>query len=88
MTLYIYLISQTERKGYDTYDSAVVCAPSREIAEDMHPDGDGTIIDSQGCWADDCYSWTTTNIGVSAKCLGLAASGIERGFLCKSFNAG
>lgn len=33
----LYLISQTERSGYDTFDSAVVCAPSESEAVLIHP---------------------------------------------------
>jgi len=33
----LYLISQTINNGYDTYDSAVVCAESEDEARKIHP---------------------------------------------------
>ena len=36
--LKIFKISQTENAGYDTYDSAVVCAENEEKAKRIHPE--------------------------------------------------
>ena len=35
--LYLYLLTQKERTGYDTFDSCVVAAYSREDAVKIHP---------------------------------------------------
>lgn len=35
----IYLISQDTNPGYDTYDSAVVCAENEQQAQKIHPKG-------------------------------------------------
>lgn len=35
--LYLYLLTQQERTGYDTFDSCVVAAYSREEAIKIHP---------------------------------------------------
>lgn len=35
----LYLISQSQWTGYDTFDSAVVVAESEDAARDMHPRG-------------------------------------------------
>ena len=35
----LFLISQSENDGYDTYDSAVVCAEDEKDAQSMLPDG-------------------------------------------------
>lgn len=37
MPVYLYLISQEERSGYDTYSNAVVTAASPEAARNIHP---------------------------------------------------
>jgi hypothetical protein len=33
----LFKISQTENTDYDTFDSAVVCAPNEETARNIHP---------------------------------------------------
>lgn len=38
-SLNLYLLEQTESRGYDTYPDAVVRAESEEQARFMHPDG-------------------------------------------------
>lgn len=35
----LYLISQSQNNYFDTYDSAVVCAPDEDTARWTHPDG-------------------------------------------------
>lgn len=44
----IWLISQNERTGYDTYDSAVVAAPDEHAARHISPCG-GRV------WKNDCW---------------------------------
>lgn len=38
--LKLWLISQNERKGWDTFDSAVVAAKTAEEARLINPDGE------------------------------------------------
>ena len=84
----LYLISQNENGGYDTYDSAVVAAENAEAARDTHP-GDEKLYTvpwgerrmfSKGCWA-----WTREAVEVQ-----LLAEDVKRpaGVICASFNAG
>lgn len=35
----IFLISQNDNRGYDTYSDAVVAAPDEDTARTMHPNG-------------------------------------------------
>lgn len=71
----LFLIMQTMRRGYDSYDSAVVAAETENDAQQMHP-GDGG-------W----YTWVEPQY-VAAQYLGEAVDGTEAGVICSSFNAG
>ncbi len=48
----IYLLSQNDNCGYNTYDSMVVCADSEDDAKMIMPDG-GVLNSSfyNTCWA-------------------------------------
>ena len=72
----LYLISQTINDEYDTYDSAVVVAPSEDDARNMTPGGGSGYGDA----------WTTPE-HVTVQFIGVAADGIA-GVVCSSFNAG
>ena len=77
----LYLISQTVRTGYDTYDSAVVAADTPEQAANIHPSGSDISTD-------DSYTWVDTPNNVDVKLIGVAVNGIDVGVICASFNAG
>lgn len=87
----LYLIEQDERCNYDTYDSAVVAAPSPDRARFTHPNGwkpyDETAAEDDG-WAYRYGSWATHPDKVTVTLIGKAAKGIEPGVICASFNAG
>lgn len=80
----LWRISQTVNTGWDTYDSAVVAAETKEAAKLVHPDERATWKgqDSKpyGAWAD------VDNILVEY--IGEAAEGVKEGVICASFNAG
>lgn len=80
----LFLISQTDNNGYDTYDSAVVAAEDESIARYMHP-GDGEPIEK---WGGDFDFWCSSPHLVTVRYLGEADSSVERGVICASFNAG
>ena len=80
----LYLISQTQNGAYDTYDSAVVCAPDEETARHMDP-RDGL---QKKEWDHKWSTWCDGPEHVSVQYLGEAALGIEQGVICASFNAG
>lgn len=73
----LYLLTQGENNGYDTYDSMVVAAESEDAARKIHP------TDDWG-WA----VWANTPEQVDVEYLGEAAVGTETGVICASFNAG
>lgn len=79
----LYFISQKENGDYDTYDSAVVCAPSENVARNMSP-WDGKKID----WATGRHTWCSSPEAVTVKLLGPANETVEAGIVCASFNAG
>lgn len=78
----LWKLTQTKRRGYDTYDSCVVAAETTEEAEKINPSGKGWQEDnSYGSWADKPEQ-------VSAEYLGEAREGMPPGVICTSFNAG
>ena len=74
----IYIISQTQNRGYDTYDAAVVAAPDMETARHMHP-SDGAID-----WSS--YTWASGPEHVTAQCVG--ETNEKQGVILASFHAG
>ena len=76
----LFHISQDENNGYDTYDSAVVCAQDADDARTIRPDEMG--------WCRRPRVWCSSPDKVEVKYLGEAAEGIKRGVVCASFNAG
>ena len=80
----LYLISQTENNTYDTFDSAVVCAPDVETARNMDPSTGKPKTD----WRRRYDDWASCPENVSVKYLGRASEEIEQGVVCASFNAG
>jgi len=86
----LFLLSQTEYRGYDTYDSCVVCAESVEDAVIIHPSAIYGIDFTPSCpnWDRTYPDWATHPDHVQAEYLGEAAPGVRRGIICASFNAG
>lgn len=78
----LYLISQTRWLCYDTYDSAVVAAYSEDEARNMHP-RDGSPL-RENKWS----GWVDDPALVSCELIGVASSGVQRGVVLASFNAG
>ena len=75
---YLYLISQDTNNGYDTYDSAVVCARNEEEARN-YPVGD--------YGRDFGNDWVSPE-KVKVELIGEATKNIKVGAILKSFNAG
>jgi len=79
----LFLISQDEDCGYDTYDSAVVAAETPEEASKMHPSGDNKRFGKT--WS----AWCNKPESVTVEYLGEADISIkEPTVICASFNAG
>ncbi len=78
----LYLLTQRENNNYDTYDSCVVVALTKEDAQQISP--------SWGGWEETYYSsWADKPEQVEVKYLGKASSNLEAGdIVCASFNAG
>lgn len=72
----LYLVTQTNKTGYDVYDSAVVCADSEDGSKQIEVGSTG----SMGTWVSPRF--------VKVKYLGEADPAIKRGVICASFNAG
>ena len=80
----LFIISQKENSGYDTYDSAVVAAPDEQTAKKMSP-GNGRLWEP----GDDFQSdWCSSHDKVTVKYIGDAVEETEQGIICSSFNAG
>lgn len=76
----LYLIWQDVKTGWDTYDSAVVCADNEEEARN-------TTVGSSYSEGSMCYEWAQPK-DVKVKYIGEAAQNIEKGVVLDSFNAG
>ena len=72
----LFKISQNENNGYDTYDSAIVCAENEEEARKIHP----ADWNSNDGWCDTEY--------VKVEYIGEANEIIKKGVIVSSYNAG
>jgi hypothetical protein len=87
----IYLISQNENNGYDTYSDAVVAALNPKNARNMNPAGEnfkGNIFMTKEDWAYRWSEWASKPENVTVKLIGVAKKGIKEGVICASFHAG
>lgn len=82
----LYLLTQGDNTGYDTYDSCVVVAKNEDEAKKIHPSGD----DEQSWKTDKIFrSWANSPDTVEAELIGKAVKGSVSGtVICSSFNAG
>ncbi len=94
----LWLISQSENRDYDTFDSAVVVADSPEDARRIHPDyikPDHLRMEfveprmsDPSAW-NDCYSsWCSSPALVKATLIGHTDAFPAGTIICASFNAG
>jgi len=77
----LYVISQSEERDWDTYDSAVVAAENEDSARRIHPGGY-----SEDDWSS--RSWAHSPENVTVRLIGVAEPGVEPGVVVASFNAG
>ena len=82
----LFKISQIQRTGYDTFDSAVVCACDVDHARQIHPfeSIDGKPYLSH--WS--MSSWCSSPDVVIVEYIGEAAEGLTTGVVLASFHAG
>lgn len=80
----LYYLTQSDERGYDTYDSCVVAAESEEAARLIHPayGADYPWGYSRGS------SWARSPERVQVELIGTAVEGTKSGVICASFNAG
>jgi len=87
----LYLISQEENNGYDTYDSAVVVAPDEETAKIIDPANTLQIFMTEKDWdynKNSWGSWCSSPDKVKVLYLGDATDDLKVGVVTSSFNAG
>jgi uracil DNA glycosylase len=78
MNMKLFLIEQNENCGYDTFDSAVVCAKTAKEAKQINP-SEGSIFSE--------HEWTDPK-NVKVTLIGRATPGVKAGVVCASFHAG
>lgn len=78
----LYLLTQDESTGYDTYDSVVVAAKSEDEARKIHP---SEWVDG---WDNSGGDWCSSPESVTVKMIGKAVKGTQAGVVLSSFNAG
>jgi hypothetical protein len=92
----IYLLTQTENRGWDTYDSCVVVARSPDEARLMHPRGDSawngnrwayTDGTDHSIWAGEA-GWAYHPDNVTVEEIGYALADTAPKVVCASFCAG
>jgi hypothetical protein len=87
-TMKIYLISQTQSRGYDTYDSAVVIARSVTQARHMDPSHGNEDGEPVKDWRRALGgAWCNSPDKVTVEYLGAARRGSKPGVVVSSFNA-
>lgn len=79
----LWLITQNEVQGFDTFDAAVVAAETALDARRIHPKdgftGDSLLVEK---------TWATSLKNVSCRWIGMARPGMGAGVILSSFNAG
>lgn len=84
----LWLLSQDENDGYDTYDSVVVAAENEVLAKAIHPSQIGDYAPKDP-WVSSYYrTWASSPDKVNCKIIGDAIEGTEPGVILASFNAG
>ncbi len=74
----LYLLTQTDNRGYDTYDGLVVAAEDEQQAKLITPE-----------YGDFGYrAWADSPQSVTVKYLGEAKEDTQQGVILASFNAG
>ena len=88
--MYIWQLSQTTNRGYDTYDAAIVIAETEEEARKIYPSdycdkGEWWIV-LEGQYQSE--AWAETLEQVTVVKVGTAEPEATAGLLLASFNAG
>lgn len=81
----LYLISQNENRGFNTFDSMVVCAESEESAKQILPSPSFSWDDKSDL---DSLGWASSPDNVNVEYIGEASDHLKVGVVCSSFNEG
>ena len=82
----IYLLTQNENTGYDTYDSCVVAAENEDEARKIHPHMNTDYSAWRvGYWL---RIWCSDPKYVKVEYIGEADKSVKKGVILASFNAG
>ena len=76
----LYLCSQDQNQGYDTYDSFIGAFDSEEEARNQHPLGNDDWDDVRSPW------WNSPN-DVKVVFIGEASTNLVKGIVLASFNS-
>ena len=76
----LYILTQNESQGYDTYDSVVVAAETEDSARKINP--------SKWGWDESSDFWCSSPEKVNVRLIGIAVDGVKEGVILSSFNAG
>lgn len=86
----LWLLSQGDHNGYDTFDSMVVAAETEQEARLIHPTETWVFtkeIQGYDYWKND-FTWASSPESVEVKLIGEAVEGTAKGIILASFNAG
>ena len=84
----LYLLTQNESTGYDTFDSCIVCAETESEAKAIFPDGSENGFEMQEHLKKLGMSWASCPENVRCELIGLAKDAVKKGVIIASFNAG
>jgi hypothetical protein len=87
MRLKLYLLTQNDNNGYDTYDSCVVCAKDEKEAKKISPEG-GIFVEAEGKKRFWYTSWAKKASSITCEEIGTANENQKKGVILASFNAG
>ena len=83
----IYKLTQTENRGYDTFDSSIVVAKTETEAKNIHPGAKWTHPDDDP-WKDEWSDWASSPSNVTAELIGKADNSYTKPqTILASFNA-
>ena len=77
----LWKLTQTEKRGRDTFESIVVSAETEEDAKSMHPYHNWPLNSWQLGWR----TWASSPANVTAEYLGEAREGMPVTWICESF---
>lgn len=91
----LYLVSQDDNSGYDTFDSIIVAAESEEQARRTYPNNTRVWDEEKECWLctydltrDRSDTWSNYLSSIDVELIGEAKPGTKAGLILASFNAG